>query len=942
LHFVVQEWVEGTTLENRIKHKGPLSHKEGTKLLARLAKALRLSHEQGVVHKALTAGNILLGDDETVKIADFGVCGDYVDPLQNIDRALIGSPHFYAPEQTEGGEATELSDVYSLGLIAYFALSGRYPFEGETDVAIALARLTKSPRPLSQVAPKVPKGLAQIIERMTQRKPEKRYASMAEVETALEAYLNPPPTFLSKHGKKAVILGVVLLVLSGVGLAVWLAIATAPAPDALLVALEQAESNLDRRDFVAAEKLLTTSTTEHGEFPESQAIRARLVSEGAERVDELTRVKNYPEAIEVANALGSATRGTEAAADWERRAIELVKTRATYDDKAKQAFFALETRLASMGETPSAAEAARAFEDAYPYTEWCDRCKVRRERIERGVERSSVLGDAQALLREAYPQKEKLGQALREMRGRLEAAMSGDEVTSQDKEQIRALLEEVDLCRDTLDAVEKARYGDIDGGMGTLRRLSIRHAHDARVKRGLAEVRYLEAKGLGDRAYSELDMKAARAHYREAQDHADDAGIEALEVREKLDKLDSEVDSASRNEQWDRAAREYERAIKFLGTSATLERKLAEARTNAGASKFRGAYEAMLRSVKDAAPNKNRQAQLYQAFLDANPGSPQESIVREKLEALINRGAVVPRTAPRAGAVRPGPGAGVFVNPTDGAIMSLIPAGTFLRGTSPEAAAYVAKRWGADPKSLTDEQPQQKVTLRAFYLDTYEVTNGQYALFLNAIRSHPSPEVFEHPTQPKGKDHTPKYWNADGWNDPTQPVVGVDWFDAYAYARWAGKRLPTEAEWERGARGTLGQLYPWGNDATPFIAVSLELFAGKSFPSKAEASNFRKTNPERGRGMTFAGHLFPRDRSPDRCRHMGGNVAEWVFDGYRADAYKALGSSNPKAPDGEKRVVRGGSWLDPLLYHRASGPRRKTKPSTRTYTIGFRCARDAR
>ena len=126
-----------------------------------------------------------------------------------------------------------------------------------------------------------------------------------------------------------------------------------------------------------------------------------------------------------------------------------------------------------------------------------------------------------------------------------------------------------------------------------------------------------------------------------------------------------------------------------------------------------------------------------------------------------------------------------WIRPSDSAVMVYVPAGEFLMG-SPES----------DPDAGDDEKPQHTVYLDAFWIDRTEVTNAQYGLCVEW-----------------GPCQAPRYWDDDELNVPDQPVMSVSWHDAQAYAQWVGGRLPTEAEWEKAARGTDGRLYPWGNSA---------------------------------------------------------------------------------------------------------------------------------
>jgi len=164
--------------------------------------------------------------------------------------------------------------------------------------------------------------------------------------------------------------------------------------------------------------------------------------------------------------------------------------------------------------------------------------------------------------------------------------------------------------------------------------------------------------------------------------------------------------------------------------------------------------------------------------------------------------------------------------------MVLVPAGPFLYGPENEV-----------------------VELPAFYIDRYEVSRAEYAIFLASMR-RTSDHSRCHPTEGRDKDHTPLGWLRPDLSDPTFPVVGLDFWDAYAYARWVGKRLPTEQEWEKAARGTDGRLHPWGNEWDP------------SRCNWGPAPSVQRT--------LLPVDSMPEGRSPYGCHHMLGNAAEWT------------------------------------------------------------------
>ncbi len=209
-------------------------------------------------------------------------------------------------------------------------------------------------------------------------------------------------------------------------------------------------------------------------------------------------------------------------------------------------------------------------------------------------------------------------------------------------------------------------------------------------------------------------------------------------------------------------------------------------------------------------------------------------------------------------------------------------------------------------QALEDERPLHQVLLSTFSIDLHEVTTEQYAAFLAS-----------------GGREAPWQWSqVDLALHGDRPVIGVDWHDADAFCRWKGKRLPTEAEWEKAARGTDGRAYPWGNQEPDKDLANFALGARFSYSQ-----------------VLLTAHSYERGRSPYGLYQMAGNVWEWVQDWYGANYYETSPERNPDGPEqGQFRVVRGGSWSDLPKYLLTYG-RFKLLPETRNSYTGFRCAR---
>ena len=209
-------------------------------------------------------------------------------------------------------------------------------------------------------------------------------------------------------------------------------------------------------------------------------------------------------------------------------------------------------------------------------------------------------------------------------------------------------------------------------------------------------------------------------------------------------------------------------------------------------------------------------------------------------------------------------------------------------------------------------RPGRKVFLQAYAIDKYETTFAQYYEFV-AKTGHRKPRLAGYLAV--GSEGLPLLMN------PYNPVVGVSWEDAKDYCLWKKKGLPTEAEWEKAAKGLNQRKWPWGNEENPLNAN----FAG-------DKDGYFYTAPVGS---------FKTDKSPFGVYDMAGNVMEWVNDWYDQNAYKTLLNLNPFGPEtGQSRVIRGGSWNDSILRGENT-IRFKMLPEYRDVTIGFRCAKSA-
>lgn len=223
----------------------------------------------------------------------------------------------------------------------------------------------------------------------------------------------------------------------------------------------------------------------------------------------------------------------------------------------------------------------------------------------------------------------------------------------------------------------------------------------------------------------------------------------------------------------------------------------------------------------------------------------------------------------------------------DNAEMVLIPAGEFIMGSDSKTQAE------------RNETPSRKIYLNSYYIDKYEVTNSQYAAFAKDT-GRIMPRITRRQL---------------GLGEPDRPVVALNYEDASTYARWTGKLLASEAQWEKAARGPKGNLYPWGNDWKPTNA----------------------NTKEGGRGTTAKGGSYPADKSFYGVFDLAGNVSEWVLDWYDRDSYKHMDQRNPlnNKVGSNSRVVRGGDFYYDKENARAAN--RRYRPPLETHEeVGFR------
>jgi len=436
-----------------------------------------------------------------------------------------------------------------------------------------------------------------------------------------------------------------------------------------------------------------------------------------------------------------------------------------------------------------------------------------------------------------------------------------------------------------------------------------------------AEARQAYLNAQAERAKkAEEERLAAAAQFEQQRKALEEKAREAQAKRQEKErrKLEAEIKAAQQREQ--KRLAELKRKQDEQERKAAKELRLAEEKRQAeekrlAAQKAKAEAERLATLKRQEEETARRTEEERSATLAAAEEQTRKLLeakkkAEEEQKVLLARQQAVEEEARRGatgkpgteGAQQPAPIVEATLRPylapkaKDSSPVVLIPEGEFIMGSKPG-------------DGQPDESPQRKIYLNAYTIDQYEVTVAQYAEYLKKSKAEP-----------------PDFWErVNVKEEGNRPVIGVDWLEASEYCEFYGKRLPTEAQWEKAARGVDGRKYPWGDqEPGPLLA---NYASGVSFSY--------------GKSLYPVGN-YESGKSPYSVYDMVGNVWEWTLDWYHKDYYQAAPLKNPAGPDsGDYKVIRGGSWAKRPAVARVAG-RMHLLPSQRSNSLGFRCVAETR
>jgi serine/threonine protein kinase/formylglycine-generating enzyme required for sulfatase activity len=843
-HFFAMDFIHGENLRHIILNQKINVH-WALELTAKVANALHYAHEHNLVHRDIKPENILLDETGEPQITDFGLAKD-VDTDVNLTRAglVMGTPAYMSPEQARGGRAgvDRRTDNYSLGVVLYEMLTGKqvFEFEGPIGLNMLIKTISQDPVPPRKINPRIPREVETIVMKSLEKEPERRYQTAEEFSGDIERYLTGEP-ILAKPPSFTYRTWKKIKKYKVASISMLSALA-AIVVVAVYFINKQIEDNRRIESQVKTDLADASKKLARGEFMNAKDL--------------------YIKAAALRPGNQEAARG-------------LLKVEFSLTEKEK---------LRQQEEARNRAELAT-------------------------TEGNNLLEKARELLAEdkRLDSKKKYLEAMREF----DRAMANDHNNEGAKNgKFTTAVELGQLNMEDKDFGVAMLMFSFAEGLGVNDKKSkelVEAAQKARLKAEKFEELLIKAnKAIADGFWSEAFRNLELAKEFEGISEDEKIGIEERIKEVRYSQYFTEGEEERKKGNASAAIKAFLKAESFQQTPEVKERLKSVL------------YDRAVRKGNDHLAREEF-AEALKAYLDAKQYASNTAEITELLEKCRDRGfnhylgeAITVTTLrewkqaaellKKALSFRP-------ENQRARKLKSEVAAAA----SCPENMIYMfSGKLSAGSTVLDDRNPPREVFVDFFYIDMFEVTNTEYKAFVDAggyqeekfwdtegfeqikvftdRTGKPGPATWESSTFPLGKEDF--------------PVTGISWYEAQAYARWAGKRLPTEEEWEKAASYNPENdnkfTYPWGDQWN------------------ADYGNFRDDE------VTKFGS-FPNDVSPAGCFDMGGNAFEWTASSYKE----------------KYRVIRGGSvgLSESTLKRFARTTKRKCpKPSYRSKNTGFRCA----
>ena len=892
---------------------------EALMLATQIAASLRSVHDRRVVHGDIKPENILVApagkDRVVVKLAMADLATAASEATLSLYGEAVGTPKYMAPEQIDGRRATTASDIFALGIVFYEMFTGREPFSAEGPLSYLRANVEQTPEPPAMVESTVPPELSRVVERMLEKDPARRYRradalldDLERVETRLDG--RTPAT--APPGADSVFASDAAPAQTEGG--PWRAVAIASLT--MLVILFAAVV------FLVADRMRSGERAGPFEPAPRQPVTDRgpaaQPDERGPAVETPAETESPPETGQPAELGGpKLAEGLDEISD-QIQAGEIDTALSRLDDlQTRYTGPADRYRIMQLKAEACVARARSLQAAGHPSeaVEWYRRVVTEMPNTDMAAPAANEA--ARLLVSRAN---------LQASRGHIKDAT----------ETLQEVLSDFPLAENASEAAKllpemRARYAE--ALLPTKPAEAVELLRAARAAATSREQTDRFSKRLADALIERARILQQEQRFAKAASDLDEAGRLDADLADALKEIEPEV-----LYQWTMARKaegDYEGALttwnllrKKYPADKWLARGMREMSelTRLVGSKELANPEILLRLAEKRLDEGNRDAArehldlLVEKYRDSEPGQAAAKMLAEWkiasamelwLQGRMEEGIAALREIAEKYPDTPGAErATVEIDRYDATPtgMAYVPGGPFIMGLTLADATRIERNY-AIPKVIFEREVTaqilgREVNVKPFYMDRREVTNAEYLAYVTATDAAPPAA----PTWDGGKVR-------EGYED--YPVTNVTWNEAAAYAQWAGKRLPTEAEWEKVGRNADGRIFPWGSEFNPDLTVT-------------------STRQPAPRSPAPVGSL-PEGSSPYGVEDLVANVQEWtanIYVPYKAEAAAAT------VEEGNHRAVRGAGYHEIDAFSCMLTARWPVLPDTESTSIGFRCAAD--